>query len=75
MTRTLDVRPLLAQGRHPLDQVLEAWAALAPGQRLCVIAPFEPAPMMALFSAQGAAVACRQAGPEEFHLLIGPKAC
>lgn len=75
MTRTLDVRPLLAQGQHPLDKVLEAWAALAPGQSLAVIAPFEPAPMMALFSAQGATVACRQAGPEEFHLLIGPKAC
>jgi uncharacterized protein (DUF2249 family) len=71
--QTFDVRPILAQGGHPLDAVNAAWAALPAGQRLCVIAPFEPAPMMAMFSAQGVAVACREAAPGEFHLLLGPK--
>jgi hypothetical protein len=56
-----------------LDGVLEAWGSLAPGMRLCVIAPFEPAPMLAMFSAQGVTVACRQVGDEEFQLLLGPK--
>ncbi len=70
---TLDVRAALARGESPLDGVLEAWAALPKGARLAVIAPFEPAPMMAMFSAQGVAVACREAGPDEYHLLLGPK--
>lgn len=72
-TQTLDVRPVLAAGGHPLDSVLEAWGRLPAGQRLCVIAPFEPAPMMAIFSAQGVAVAGRKMGDEEFQLMIGPK--
>jgi len=71
--RTLDVRPVLAAGGHPLEAVQSAWSGLAAGERLLVIAPFEPAPMMAMFSALGVAVACREAGPDEFHLVLGPK--
>lgn len=71
--QTLDVRPVLAAGGHPLEAVQGAWIALAKGERLCVIAPFEPAPMMAMFSAQGVAVACRPMGDEEYHLMLGPK--
>lgn len=73
--QTFDARPILAGGGHPLEAVNAAWAALPAGQRLGVIAPFEPAPMMAMFSARGVAVQCRQRGPGEYWLLIGPKAC
>jgi len=71
----LDVRPLLAQGGSPLSGVLERWESLPQGVCLRVIAPFQPAPMLALFSARGIQARCQQAGPQEFHLLLGPKAC
>jgi len=72
---TIDAREALARGGSPLDGVLQAWEALPAGEGLCVIAPFEPAPMLSLFSARGVQGRCVQAGPEEYHLQLGPKAC
>jgi hypothetical protein len=69
----LDVRPVLAQGGSPLKDVLKRWEALPLGACLRVIAPFPPAPMLALFSGRGVHAHCREIGPEEYHLLLGPK--
>lgn len=74
-TQKMDVRPLLSQGKDPLDEIMAAWTALPAGEALAVCAPFQPQPLMALFSAQGVAVQCRQQGPGEHWLLIGPKPC
>jgi hypothetical protein len=71
----LDVRPVLASGGSPMDGVLSRWDSLAGGSVLRVIAPFQPMPLIALFSARGVQARCQQAGPEEFHLLLGPKPC
>ena len=50
---TLDARPLLAQGIHPLEQVQEQCAALNPGEIFEIITPFPPAPMIEKMSAAG----------------------
>jgi hypothetical protein len=43
---SLDARPLLAQGIHPLEQVQQEGATLMPGEIFEIITPFPPAPMI-----------------------------
>jgi uncharacterized protein (DUF2249 family) len=50
---TLDARPLLAQGIHPLEQVQQQCAALNPGEIFEIITPFPPAPMIEKMAAAG----------------------
>ena len=50
---TLDARPLLAQGMHPLEQVMRDAATLNPGEVYEIITPFPPAPMIEKMGAAG----------------------
>ena len=50
---TLDARPLLAQGIHPLAQVQQQCAELNSGEIFEIITPFPPAPMIEKMSAEG----------------------
>ncbi|MEI6890054.1 MAG: hypothetical protein ACOYM0_14360 [Bacteroidales bacterium] len=43
---TLDARPLLASGIHPLEQVKSETAAMAKGEIYEIITPFQPMPMI-----------------------------
>ena len=43
---TLDARPLLASGEHPLERVLSETAALKPGEIYEILTPFPPMPMI-----------------------------
>jgi TetR/AcrR family transcriptional regulator len=49
----LDVRPILATGTDPLHAILAALQTVAPDGMLQVIAPFRPAPLLALLTGQG----------------------
>jgi hypothetical protein len=51
--KTFDVRPLLARGEEPLDQIRARVDALPPGHGLTVIAPFLPAPLIELLKSEG----------------------
>ena len=50
---TLDSRPLLAHGIHPLEQVQQVCATLQPGEIFEIITPFPPAPMIEKMAAAG----------------------
>jgi uncharacterized protein (DUF2249 family) len=50
---TLDARPLLAQGIHPLEQVMKETANLIPGEIYEIITPFPPTPMIEKMEAAG----------------------
>jgi uncharacterized protein (DUF2249 family) len=50
---SLDARPLLAQGIHPLEKVQEECAALLPGEIFEIITPFPPMPMIEKMAAAG----------------------
>jgi hypothetical protein len=50
---SLDARPLLAQGIHPLEQVQKECAALQPGEIFEIITPFPPVPMIEKIVAAG----------------------
>ncbi len=50
---TVDVRGDLGQGRHPLGRIMQAVKALAGGQDLVLLAPFEPVPLYKVLSVRG----------------------
>ena len=52
-TITLDVREDIRSGREPFSRIMSATAALRMGERLLVIAPFEPAPLFRVMEKQG----------------------
>jgi uncharacterized protein (DUF2249 family) len=50
---TLDARPILASGDHPLQRVMEECATLQPGEIYEIITPFPPMPMIEKLTAMG----------------------
>ena len=52
-TVTLDVRPLLAMGQEPFEDIMAAVHALPPGGELELIAPFAPLPLYAVLAERG----------------------
>jgi DUF438 domain-containing protein len=53
ITVSLDARPILAQGLHPLAQVQQQCDGLKPGEIFEIITPFPPAPMIEKMAAAG----------------------
>ena len=53
MKISLDARPLLAQGVHPLERVQMECASLQPGEIFEIITPFPPSPMIEKMAAGG----------------------
>ncbi len=51
--QSLDARPLLAEGIHPLERVLQEAATLNPGEIYEIITPFPPMPMIEKLEAAG----------------------
>lgn len=43
---SLDVRPLIARGEEPFQQIMAAVATLKPNEGLLLIAPFLPSPLI-----------------------------
>jgi DUF438 domain-containing protein len=64
---TLDARPLLAQGIHPLEMVQQECATLEPGECFQIITPFPPAPMIEKMAAAGFGTHSETAGEGLFH--------
>ncbi|HTO04526.1 MAG TPA: DUF2249 domain-containing protein [Opitutus sp.] len=52
-TRTLDVRPLIARGDHPLQKIMETIATLGPTDELVLLTPFLPSPLIEKLSSEG----------------------
>lgn len=49
----LDVREYILNGGHPFQKIMDAVAELAPNEKLLVIAPFEPVPLISSLARQG----------------------
>ncbi len=50
---TLDVRPIIAAGDEPFDQIMSTVGALGLDEKLVIIAPFEPVPLEGVLGSQG----------------------
>lgn len=51
--KTLDVRPILAEGVEPFSRIRESIDALGPDEGLSVIAPFLPSPLIEKLGSEG----------------------
>ncbi len=60
----LDVRPILAEHKDPLKEILRYIKDLKPGETLKLINTFEPAPLISLLSAKGFAFGIENPAPD-----------
>lgn len=71
---TLDVRPMLAQGEHPVNQVMAEYQQMPAGKIYKMIAPFLPAPLIDKLSSLGAAHWIDQQSDGLFEIYFYKKA-
>lgn len=64
---TLDARPVLAAGEHPLARVLEETKGLLSGDIYELITPFPPVPMIEKLKALGFETYMNGENPSEMH--------
>ena len=68
----LDVRPILREGGEPFTAIMEAVAALAPGQSLRLLASFKPIPLFQVLGARGFEVSSREIGNGDWEVIFAP---
>ncbi len=68
----LDVRPILGRGGEPLGAIMEAVAALAPGQGLRLLAPFKPVPLFHVLGQRGFEPAAHEIGNGDWEVIFRP---
>ncbi|HXR66149.1 MAG TPA: DUF2249 domain-containing protein [Ktedonobacteraceae bacterium] len=69
-TKTLDVRPILADGGEPFVLIMETALSLKAGETLLVIAPFEPAPLYEALGERGFAHETHSVSAGEWWVLF-----
>lgn len=68
----LDVRPLLRAGQEPFQAIMNAVGALAPGQSLRLLAPFQPVPLFSVMANRGYAASDRPLGDGDWEVIFSP---
>lgn len=68
----LDVRPILREGGEPFNVIMQAIAALAPGQSLRLLASFKPVPLFQVLGAQGFEPSAREIGGGDWEVIFTP---
>jgi uncharacterized protein (DUF2249 family) len=69
-TKTLDVRPILADGGEPFVLIMETAAPLQAGETLLLTAPFEPVPLYQALAERGFAHQTEAVGAGEWWVLF-----
>ncbi|MBI5480874.1 MAG: DUF1858 domain-containing protein [Deltaproteobacteria bacterium] len=64
VARTFDARPLIEDGGHPLERVMEDLAVLLEGEVYALVTPFVPQPLVDLARAKGFQTHSESEGPE-----------
>lgn len=70
VAKTLDARPIIAGGGHPLEQVIRAVNEMAGGGVFMFITPFLPAPLLDLLKKQGHKVWSRKNDDGTFENFV-----
>jgi uncharacterized protein (DUF2249 family) len=60
--RTLDVRPLIARGEEPFQEIMSVVANLTAGESLLLVTPFLPSPLIEKLKADGFTARPERAG-------------
>lgn len=71
ITQTIDARPMLAQGVHPKDMVVEALQKMGASDVLLLIAPFMPGPLVEIGRAMGFQTWTRQKSAGHVETYFG----
>jgi uncharacterized protein (DUF2249 family) len=72
--KTLDVRPILAQGGEPFQAIMAAVESLAPGQGLTLVAPFKPQPLFTVMERKGFLHQVSELEGGDFEVRFMPRA-
>ena len=67
---TLDVRPLIAAGQEPFDDIMAAVGQLDADEDFVVIAPFEPVPLEGVLGSQGFAFDAVEIGAGDWRVTF-----
>lgn len=73
MIKELDVRPLLHSGGEPFPAIMEAVAALPPGDGLRLIATFRPVPLFSVMAQRGFECHAKEIGNGDWEVLFIPQ--
>lgn len=60
VVNTLDARPIIMSGGHPIQEVITSVQSLAKGEVFKLITPFQPTPLIDMISSQGFKVFCEK---------------
>jgi hypothetical protein len=71
VVKELDARPMLAQGTHPKQIVMDNVSALHSGEVFVLLTPFVPGPLIELARAQGFETWTRQGGSGKVETYFG----
>lgn len=69
----LDLRPMLAQGEHPVHEVMERLRGLSRGEIFSVLAPFLPAPLIDKAKSLGFEAWVKRESAELFKVYFSSK--
>lgn len=69
---TLDVREELRRGGEPLPRIMETVKKLRPGEKLRLLATFEPIPLFHVMAARGFRHEAKQVAPGDWEVLFIP---
>ena len=69
---TLDVRQDIRHGREPFVKIMDTVAQLSPQQKLLLIAPFEPLPLLRIMAARGFGYTTNQTTVGRWEILFEP---
>jgi uncharacterized protein (DUF2249 family) len=67
---TIDVRPDIESGHEPFNRIMRAVSSLTPGQKLLLLAPFEPVPLYRVMVSQGFSHVGEQAPSGHWEILF-----
>ncbi|MCA0008715.1 MULTISPECIES: DUF2249 domain-containing protein [unclassified Mesorhizobium] len=68
----LDVRPILREGGEPFSAIMEAVAALGPGQSLRLLVSFKPIPLFQVLGARGFEPSAKEIGNGDWEVVFTP---
>ncbi len=67
---TLDVRPIIAAGDEPFEQIMSTVGALGLDEELVIIAPFEPVPLEGVLGSQGFSFDAVEIGSGDWQVIF-----
>ncbi len=68
----LDVRPTLRAGGEPFQEIMQAIAALSPGQGLRLFASFKPVPLFGVLGSKGFSHEAKELAGGDWEVLFRP---